>query len=201
MHWSKRISSKIDCDDPECSSDETCKPKAVCGNGIVDGNEECDKTAFLLDETRCSEWILVFKSGTVTCNPDCTVNYDTCSTTIPEICDNKLDDNDNGRTDCDDYECVNFPACQAQVDPTPEEPVPSTPTQPDPVNPDPVNPDPINPDTDTPDPITPSPVQPAKSSDDSDCSSMPLSPANNPLTALFLGILGLGIMRRRRHNS
>ncbi|MBQ4360515.1 MAG: trypsin-like serine protease [Proteobacteria bacterium] len=202
---------KIDCDDPECSSDETCKPKAVCGNGIVDGNEECDKTAFLLDETRCSEWILVFKSGTVTCNPDCTVNYDTCSTTIPEICDNKLDDNDNGRTDCDDYECVNFPACQAQVDPTPEEPVPSTPTQPDPVNPDPVNPDPvnpdpitpdpINPDTDTPDPITPSPVQPAKSSDDSDCSSMPLSPANNPLAALFLGILGLGIMRRRRHNS
>ena len=175
---------KIDCEDPACLSDALCKPKEECGNGIVDGDEECDKTAFLLDEDQCSEWIKVFKSGTVTCNADCTVNYDACSTEKPEICDNKIDDNGNDRIDCDDYECVNFEGCLAATDPDADNP--DDPTDPD---------DPTNPDDPT-DPDQPGDSE-SNHSSGSDCSSTPRSSAPTPF-AMILGLLVLGLCARRR---
>jgi len=33
----------------------------------------------LLDIVECSEWLDSSKKGTVTCNADCTVNFDTCT--------------------------------------------------------------------------------------------------------------------------
>ncbi|MBQ9394215.1 MAG: trypsin-like serine protease [Proteobacteria bacterium] len=108
---------KVDCDDTECQNDAYCTAK-LCGDGVVQFDwEDCDGTAFLFDETTCRGWHSMYKSGTVSCNPDCTINYDKCSTKAAEICDNKIDDSGNGRIDCDDPECTQFPACQAEVDP------------------------------------------------------------------------------------
>ncbi len=107
---------QTDCDDPDCKNDAYCVAK-LCGDGIVQLDwEDCDGSAFLLDETSCSGWFSMYKSGTVSCNPDCTLNIDKCSTNVAEICDNKIDDSGNGRVDCDDPECTQFPACLAEVD-------------------------------------------------------------------------------------
>lgn len=64
-----------DCDDSDCA--DICVPD-VCGNGITDGDEECDGNSFFMDETSCHEWVTSYVSGTVTCNSDCTINYDNC---------------------------------------------------------------------------------------------------------------------------
>ncbi len=169
----------IDCDDPTCKETAYCIRK-LCGNGVVDDIfEDCDGTSFLFDETTCRGWHSMYKSGTVTCNADCTVNMDKCSVNEAEICDNGKDDNGNGRVDCDDPECIDFEKCVADTDPEvvdiPEEPIhepdpdddekigesttggTDEPDNPDPVTPDnpaPVNPEPVNPDN--PEPVKPS---------------------------------------------
>ena len=101
----------VDCADPACASDSACHSSTQCGNRILDSGEECDGSVFLDNKTQCSEWMDVFKSGTVTCSFDCTVNYAACSTELAEICDNKIDDNQNGRIDCDDEACLHFEGC------------------------------------------------------------------------------------------
>ena len=186
---------KTDCEDPACTTDEICKSSAVCGNGITDGDEECDGTSFLFDESRCSEWVTSYKSGTLTCNPNCTVNFDKCSEMPAEICDNQIDDNGNGRTDCDDYECIQFAGCLAPTD-TENPEIPATPETP--VNP--VTPgNPAAPAV----PGTPEmPANPnasdAQKSSESDCSTSPMSPSNLPASAILLGLFGFGAIVRRR---
>ncbi len=107
----------IDCNDPECSNDAYCIAK-LCGDNIVqDTWEECDGSHFRSNQTSCSAWNPIFKSGLVSCNPNCTVNMDKCSTKKAEICDNKIDDNENGRIDCDDPECTQFESCLSETDP------------------------------------------------------------------------------------
>ncbi len=83
----------IDCNDDDCAQADHCKlpevtpfnpadyPDGYCGDGIVNGtddNEECDGNAFLFDIDECSEWLDASKTGKVTCNPDCTVNFNAC---------------------------------------------------------------------------------------------------------------------------
>ncbi|MBO4350606.1 MAG: hypothetical protein J6A01_06665, partial [Proteobacteria bacterium] len=149
----------IDCYDSACATDEICKAEAECGNGIVDGYEQCDGTSFLSGKTQCNDWMKVFKSGTVTCHPNCTINYETCSTSGTEICDNQIDDNGDGHIDCDDEECTHSESCSGTVPPA------------------------------------------NAHYSDSDCNSAPLSPVNTPL-AVFLGMLGLGaLIKRRKQNS
>ncbi len=107
----------IDCDDDDCA--ESCVVD-TCGDGIVDDDEECDGAAFLLDENRCHEWVTSYVSGFVTCNSDCTVNFDTCQTEhstmnagIVEVCDNARDDDGNGLADCFDSVCANSIKCKS----------------------------------------------------------------------------------------
>ncbi|MBO4349399.1 MAG: trypsin-like serine protease [Proteobacteria bacterium] len=159
----------IDCDDPECADFEGCIPQSECGNGIVESGEDCDGEAFDHDKTSCHDWISVFKLGDVSCNDDCTINYDHCSTSVPEICDNEIDDNGNGKADCDDYECADFEACKNQNQQPSQDPQ-----------------DPQDPEQES-----------GKSSSDSSCSSTPLSGNHAPAGALLLGLLGFGIITRR----
>ncbi len=55
----------------------------VCGNGILEGNEECDGT--VIDDSGCLEDVCTCDDfcddagGTLSCNPDCTVNFSNCT--------------------------------------------------------------------------------------------------------------------------
>lgn len=77
----------MDCYDPECMAHNSCQ--SVCGNGIVEGKEECDGTAIANNMLQCSDWYDFFKSGTVSCYENCQLNFDQCLTTFP-------DENDEG---------------------------------------------------------------------------------------------------------
>jgi hypothetical protein len=56
---------------------------AVCGNGIVEGDEECDGNAF--DDTSCLEDVCTCDDfcddagGRLGCNRDCTADFSHCT--------------------------------------------------------------------------------------------------------------------------
>jgi len=56
---------------------------SVCGNGIVEGDEECDKNA--IDNSGCFEDVCTCEDfcadvgGTLSCNPNCTLNFSKCT--------------------------------------------------------------------------------------------------------------------------
>ena len=65
-----------------------------CGNHIVNDGESCDGSNFASNKTTCKQWnSLLYADGTVTCNDDCTINYDACT---------KADFCGNGRLDKDE---------------------------------------------------------------------------------------------------
>ena len=105
---------QMDCQDPECANDDACLPEPECGNSVVEKGESCDGTVFAEDKALCKDWMPVFKSGSVTCNADCTINYDQCMTSVPEVCDNEKDDNGDGKIDCEDADCAGFEACKSE---------------------------------------------------------------------------------------
>jgi hypothetical protein len=58
-------------------------PTAVCGNGILEGDEECDGT--VIDNSSCAADVCTCDDfcdnpgGTLSCNADCTVNFSQCT--------------------------------------------------------------------------------------------------------------------------
>ncbi|HEY2386982.1 MAG TPA: hypothetical protein VGK30_08480 [Candidatus Binatia bacterium] len=58
-------------------------PTAICGNGIVEGDEECDGAA--IDDSSCLEDVCTCDDfcddagGTLSCNADCTLNFSNCT--------------------------------------------------------------------------------------------------------------------------
>lgn len=52
---------------------------SVCGNGIKESGEECDNAD--LASRSCSYY--GYNAGTLTCEPDCTINNNNCSNTTP----------------------------------------------------------------------------------------------------------------------
>ncbi|MBQ1265465.1 MAG: hypothetical protein IIY06_01675 [Proteobacteria bacterium] len=62
------------------------KQGATCGDGIVNNNEDCDKNAFLLDITSCSEWDSSYTSGMVQCTNDCKIDYTNCTGGSSNVC-------------------------------------------------------------------------------------------------------------------
>ena len=67
----------------------TPTPTGPCGNGLLDGNEECDGT--LIDNTSCDADVCTCNDycicdedvcgGTLSCNSDCTINFSHCTGT------------------------------------------------------------------------------------------------------------------------
>jgi len=89
-----------DCDDPDCENFSACQETDPCQT--VD---DCDDPQ-CYDETVCQNICLTDCS-----HPACT-NHANCQSTDDEICDNQIDDDENGFTDCEDAACANDPACQ-----------------------------------------------------------------------------------------
>jgi hypothetical protein len=61
----------------------TATATPVCGNGIVEGDEECDKKA--IDDTFCAEDVCTCEDfcddagGALSCNANCTLNFSKCT--------------------------------------------------------------------------------------------------------------------------
>ena len=104
-----------DCDDPDCFTHASCLPQSACGNGILDVDELCDGYAFATT-IECSAWNPIYKKGTISCKDDCTPDYSNCSIRQDEICDNQIDDDLDGKMDCEDIDCQAAEACKESQD-------------------------------------------------------------------------------------
>ncbi len=61
-----------------CTFDTSgCQEQPVCGNGVVEGTEQCDGNA--LGGRTCANIGQGFTGGTLTCNPNCTLNTTGCT--------------------------------------------------------------------------------------------------------------------------
>jgi len=79
----------VDCADSDCASDPTCAP--VCGNGLVEGGEECDD-GNTIDGDGC----------TAACEDEAG----------PETnCEDRDDNDGDGLVDCADPDCTDDPFC------------------------------------------------------------------------------------------
>ncbi len=119
------------CNLDTCLCEQETPPGPVCGNGIVEEGEECDDgnnengdgcSADCMIEEECEPGeqrvcdtgqLGICSAGTQTCTQDgfwgeCVPD----SEPIPEVCDNQLDDDCDGYTDCDDEDCAQNPACE-----------------------------------------------------------------------------------------
>ena len=72
-------SGKLSCTSGCKVNTDACKRKPYCGDGSVNNDELCDGTKFLNGRTNCATWDPDrYISGKVSCNNDCTLNYDAC---------------------------------------------------------------------------------------------------------------------------
>ena len=114
--WSDSyISGNVSCNADCTVNFNACAKAPVCGDGKVDSGEQCDKTAFTGNKKNCTAWDSAYTSGKVSCNADCTVNFDACVKYVappPEICGNHIDDDGDGLIDCDDEDCASEKDCQ-----------------------------------------------------------------------------------------
>ena len=67
-----------------------CTAETLCGNGKLDGDEQCDKSLYADNKTTCANWDSKYTSGNVSCNSDCTVNFAACSEAPVEQCGNGI---------------------------------------------------------------------------------------------------------------
>ncbi len=111
----------IDCADSDCFADPVCASTGVCGDGLISTSTTSKiSTSNVKDEVseECDDGNTTNGDG---CASDCTIEAGwTCTNDNPsqctqanEICDNGIDDDQNGATDCDDKNCENDPACSS----------------------------------------------------------------------------------------
>lgn len=103
----------IDCADPECASDTAC---AQCGDTSECRTDVDCATGYICDLCSCVASTTSGCTSDSDCATDEVCNYGACEpatqTTQSEICDNKIDDDSNGFTDCKDTACTDDPACK-----------------------------------------------------------------------------------------
>jgi len=93
----KPCSTGFHCEDTVCVPDE--EPEAYCGNGIVEGNEECDGTN--LNEKTCVD--LGYDTGTLQCSSNCLFDTSLC---FVNTCGNGvIDDGENCANCPQDVKC------------------------------------------------------------------------------------------------
>ena len=89
------------------------KEPAVCQNGNLEEDEDCDGTLFKGGKTACKDWNSTYKSGDVKCSSTCKIDYSGCSTKEPAVCQNgNLEEDENcdgtlfkgGKTACKDWD-------------------------------------------------------------------------------------------------
>lgn len=85
-------------DDDDDGDDSDDGAAAVCGDGVINGTEECDGTA--LGVSTCST-VGEFNGGELACSSDCTFDVSACTDEIPETCGNGALDSGE---DCDGTE-------------------------------------------------------------------------------------------------
>jgi hypothetical protein len=95
----------IDCLDGACTSDPACLANP-CGNNTLDAGEQCDGNN--LNNQACSNF--GFGGGVLSCKQNCTFDTNACAN---EICNNTIDDDLDGNTDCNDSDCAAAANCQA----------------------------------------------------------------------------------------
>lgn len=93
----------------DCTFDVTgcTSTGAVCGNDLLETGEACDGNQFQGGASCVS---LGFGGGQLGCDASCTVVTSGC-TTAAEVCDNNVDDDDDGYVDCSDADCLSDEAC------------------------------------------------------------------------------------------
>src|SRR5690606_12862474 len=88
----------IDCSDRNCANVPNCA--GVCGDGVAQGNEECDGTD--VRGQKCESF--GFDTGLLSCNADCTFDTSGCFDLGPEnndeACSDGVDNDGDGLTDC-----------------------------------------------------------------------------------------------------
>jgi len=126
----------IDCADTDCYTD----PECMCGNGICDSGENCSNcSADCISRTTppkfaycCGDGVCEGAEDSTNCAVDCDVpaicgdgncdpgeDEDSCPDdcgTLPgpeSNCEDNIDNDDDGDTDCDDADCVGNPACSS----------------------------------------------------------------------------------------
>ena len=99
-----------DCLDLDCKSAANCA--ARCGDGVVNRSiEECDGLAFRDNVRACSAWSSKYTGGNLKCGSNCLIDTSACTSYVPEICGDGIDNDNNGYTDCYDSACVGHSSC------------------------------------------------------------------------------------------
>lgn len=94
-----------------CTADCTFNARecgtSACGDGYLSGQEQCDGEN--LDQKTCQS--LGYTGGVLACKDDCYFELTDCQGEPVEICDDGLDNDADGATDCDDNDCAQDVAC------------------------------------------------------------------------------------------
>jgi len=77
---------------------------AVCGNGVLEGDESCDGTDFGAAGRSCER--VGYSAGSLLCTLACTFDKSQCTGT--EVCDDLRDNDGDNRIDCSDPDCATF---------------------------------------------------------------------------------------------
>ena len=89
----------------QCNGFSTCQTTQYCGDGIINGNEQCDGNN--LNGQTCQT--KGFTSGTLTCG-NCQFNTAQCTTQTSPVCGNRIKE---GAEQCDDGNLVNGDGCSS----------------------------------------------------------------------------------------
>jgi uncharacterized repeat protein (TIGR01451 family) len=104
-------STPADCVDADPCTQDMCNPPGVCIHPAIPGCVRCSAASQCNDGDSCTTDSCVGGACAHTAIPGCTP-----CTPKPEVCDNGIDDDCDGLTDCADPDCASSPACSATAE-------------------------------------------------------------------------------------